>query len=262
MNDLMTADETSFSLDDLPEELKKKLAVYQEKLASGSTSVLRIRNDAKEFIFPDGTSMNKFQGTIIATKRANVHYAAAYQDGKISPPDCFAVCSGSEDVDKNEDLVPHSDVVSPHGYNCRDCLKFQWGSSTTGTKKGKDCSELILVAITTPAMGDEICVLEAKKGNAKEFGDYLFKLGTKFGFPQAVVTEFCAGAEGKKYVHSYTAVARNNAVMVTAAAERIDEASILLTERIRSSYAAGGSSDGEELPEAPLPESGRKARKE
>jgi len=262
MNDLINADEVAFSLDDLPEELKQKLVQYQEKLASGSTSVLRIRNDAKEFIFPDGTSVAKFQGTIVATKRANVHYAAAYQDGQVSPPDCFAVCSGTEDVDKNEDLVPHTDVVHPHGYNCRECLKFQWGSSTTGTKKGKDCSELILVAVIVPSLGEDIYVLEAKKGNAKEFGDYLFKVGTKFGFPQAVVTEFCAGADGKKYVHSYTAVARNNAVIVTSAAEKIEEASMLLVERIRGSYSAG--STMEEIPfvtEA-VPESGRKSRKE
>ena len=90
----------------------------------------------------------------------------------------------------------------------------------------------------------------------------MFKVGTKFGFPQAVVTEFCAGADGKKYVHSYTAVARNNAVIITSAAEKIEEASMLLVERIRGSYSAGSTTEEIPFVTEAVPESGRKARKE
>lgn len=230
----------SFSLASLPPELQAKLLAASEQLKnSAAITVNKIRNDAKSFIFPDGTETQKFAGIIIAVKHANMHYASEYVEGKSNPPDCIAIAEGEIDP-SNNDLVPHNDVVAPHivGGFCGKCPKLQWGSDKGGKGKGKECSEYVLLAINVPALGDEIFLLECKKGNVKTVNGYLANVRTKFGHPIAVLTQFTTGTK-IKWAHEYATVSPVSVDLVTNLAGRMEEANNMLIARVVDAYKRG-----------------------
>src|SRR5574343_171218 len=120
------------------------------------------------------------QQRIVAARHANIHYAKEYEEGVSNPPDCFAICDGIEDA-ANDELIPHSTVISKYATSCKECPKLQWGSAAKG--KGKDCSEYVLLAINIPTLGDDLYLLECKKANAKTADGYLATVTQKFTNP-------------------------------------------------------------------------------
>lgn len=192
--EITTAD--TFSLASLPAELQAKILAASEQLSNAATiSVNKIRNDAKAFIFPDGTETQSFAGIIVGIKHANIHFAGEYSEGKSNPPDCIAVCEGAIDA-SNVDLSPHNEVLMPYiAGHCGQCPKLQWNSDKGGKGKGKECSEYVMLAVSVPALGDDIYLLECKKGNAKTADGYLAAVRTKFGHPIAVLTQFAMGTK-------------------------------------------------------------------
>lgn len=230
----------TFSLASLSPELQAKILAASEQLNSSATiSINKIRNDAKNFIFPDGTETQSFSGIIVGIKHANIHFAGEYSEGKSNPPDCVAVCEDATDA-SNIDLSPHKEVFMPYiAGHCGQCPKLQWGSDKGGKGKGKECSEYVMLAINVPSLGEDIYLLECKKGNAKTADGYLASVRAKFGHPIAVLTQFTMGSK-TKWSHDYVTVSPVSPDLVTNLAGRMDEANSMLTARVVDAYKRSG----------------------
>lgn len=234
MSEVITANEMTTANDNvglasLPEDIQKRILEYSRQIQESSTiSVSKIRLDAKSYIFPDQTETQTFTGVIVGVKHANIYYENEYEDGKISPPRCFAVgdvaCAS---------LSPHSKVVDPCGTTCETCEKFQWGSAIRG--KGKACAELTLLAVYVPSLGDDLYYLEQKKANSRMADTYLFNISKKYGTPLAVLTEFSIGTKNK-WEQNLVAVKPVNPEMIMTLVNRLDEATNMLESRITESY--------------------------
>lgn len=227
--------EDTFSFASLSEDLQAKILAASEQLKNSAVfTVNKIRNDAKSFIFPDGFETQEFSGIIVAARHANIHYANEYKEGESNPPDCVAV-SEQKDV-PNNDLKPNSIVVEPYcASNCGACSKLQWGSDKGGKGRGKECAEFVLLAIAVPALGDDLYLLECKKGNAKTADGYLALTTNKFGHPITVLTKFSMGTK-TKWNQEFVSVSSVSSDLVTNLAKRIDEADSMLISRVTSSY--------------------------
>lgn len=236
--ELATFDETTFSLASLPEKLQAKILAASQTIKDSSTiSINKIRIDAKSFIFPDGNEVQTFSGIIVASKHANIHYQGEYEEGKTNPPDCVAVLPGEQDS-PNDRLIPHADVVARFGTTCNECPKLQWGSDKGGKGKGKECAEHVLLAIYVPSLGDDLYLLEAKKGNARIVDGYIAATVTKFQHTVAVNTQFSMG-ETKKWKQSFKAEGFANGDVVAALVKRFDEANNMLYARVIDAYRRG-----------------------
>jgi hypothetical protein len=217
------------SLSNLPEELQLKILAAAKKIQeSSSISINKIRLDAKSYIFPDQNEVQTFQGIIIATKHANIHYQNDYEEGVPNPVDCMAI--GDEAC---KDLTPHEKVENPIGTKCATCKNFQWGSGSRG--KGKSCGEHTLLAVYVPSYGDDIFLLEEKKKNSVIVDSYLKTTTKKHGHPMAVVTQFTMG-DTTKWEQSFSAVAPANVELVTNLTSRMDEAEDMLISRVVDVY--------------------------
>ena len=253
---LTTTDDNAYSLSNLPPELQAKILAASEQLKdSASITVSKIRNDQKAFIFPDASECATFAGIIVAVRHANIHFKGEYNEGQSNPPDCIAV-SELNDV-SNNDLTPHKDVMMPYyAGNCGGCAKLQWASDKGGKGKGKECAEYVLLAVNVPAFGDDLFLLECKKGNSKTADGYLATVSQKFGHPISVLTQFTMGAK-TKWAQEFVATSRVSSDLVANLAGRIDEATAMLYARVVDAYKRGASAF-ENPPE--VQDSGRQAR--
>ena len=240
--DLSTISENALS--NLPEALQQKILAASKKIQeSSSTTINKIRLDAKSYTFPDQNEVQSFQGIILATKHANVHYRGEYEEGVQNPVDCMAV--GDEAC---KDLSPHEKVESPHSSRCSTCDFFQWGSGPRG--KGKSCGEHTLLAVYVPSFGDDILLLEEKKKNSTIVDGYLKTIAKKHGHPIAVVTQFTIG-ETNKWEQSFAAVEAVKIELVTNLSSRIEEAEDMLTARVVDAYQKSDMPVGSSEAEAP-----------
>jgi len=233
-NEIVTSNEETTNLSHLPEALQAKILAAATRLKENSAvSVKKIRNDQKSFALPDGDEVEAFTGVIVVAKHTNMRYPT-YVEGSINSPDCFALLEGSNDASCME-LIPHASVVDPKHTNCKDCPSFQWKSAANG--KGKDCSEYVMLVVNIPALGDELYLLECKKGNAKKVDDYISNVTSKYGHPIAVNTMFEMGKKGK-WEHSYTATNPADMSIVANLATRMDEGNAMIDERVKGAYRA------------------------
>lgn len=253
--DIATINDESTNLSHLPEALQAKIKAAADRLRENSAvSVKKIRNDQKAFILPDGTETAQFAGIIITAKHANIRYPE-YVEGAVNNPDCFALLEGNNDTECKK-LVPHSSVIGPKHENCEHCPSFQWKSAARGL--GKDCSEYVMLAVSIPSLGDDLYLLECKKGNAKKVDDYISNVTTRHGHPVAVNTLFEMGKKNK-WEHSYTAVDSADMSLVANLANRMEEANAMIDERVKGAYRAPDTTSQV----APVSDesSGREARK-
>lgn len=217
------------TLANLPEALQQKILEASKKIQeSSSTTINKIRLDAKSYIFPDQNEVQSFHGIILATKHANIHYQGEYQEGVQNPVDCIAV----GDV-ACKDLRPHDKVENPYSSHCATCDFFQWGSGARN--KGKACGEHTLLAVYVPSYGDDILLLEAKRKNSSIVDGYLKVVAKKYGHPIAVITQFTMG-EINKWEQSFNAIDATKPELVINLSNRIEEADDMLIARVTDSY--------------------------
>lgn len=234
-SELAIVDTQQTSLTALPENLQQRIMAASLRLKeSSAVQVNKIRNDAKNFVMPDGDEADSFTGIIVAAKHANMHYASAYAEGITNPPDCLAIMDGSDDS-SNVDLTPQKLVTSPYSGNCGSCSKLQWGSDKGGKGKGKACAEYVMLAIAVPSLGDDLFLLECKKGNARVVDNYLANVTNKHGHPIVVNTTFSMGIKNK-WAQSFLAKSPVSDELVASLAGRIDEANAMLVERVKGAY--------------------------
>lgn len=241
-NDLIVAEQTPFST--LPAELQAKIKARADEIKAGcSVSVRRIPHRAKGFASPDGNDMPSFTGVIVGNLHANLHYKGAYKRGEINPLDCFAYGTG-----ETKDLVPAPEVVERYAVSCGACNNFMWGSGQGGS--GKACGEHTCLAVYVPSLGDDIYVVDMKKGNSRVADNYLVNVTNKYGDPIAVMTKFEMGLK-KDWEVTLTAVTNADANLVANLALRMDEAQNILVERVRSTYNAPAKVVSDDDPDQP-----------
>lgn len=237
------------TIDSLPEELQLKILEASKRIeASCFASLNKIRLDAKNYIFPDGTETNSFTGIIVNFKHANIHYPKEYQDGVINPPDCFAVGDAA-----CTELKADASVEAKYCVTCKDCAKFQWKSAARGN--GKACAEHTLLAVYIPQLGEDLYLLEEKKANCRAADAYLSLTKGKKGHPIFVYTSFHM-AEKEKWAQTFYAQDFVPKELVTKLAERMEEAGNMLEQRVRDLYQRNIHTE-EVKPEEPI----REARK-
>lgn len=256
---ITTEDQEMFQLATLPAALQAKIAAASQRLKdSAQITINKIRLDAKTFILPDGTETQAFTGIIIAVKHCNIHYSGSYEEGKSNPVDCFAILEGEADA-SNGDLTPHSEVMMPYcAGTCASCHKLQWGSDGGGKKRGKECSEHVLIAVYVPSVGEDFLLLEAKKANAKIADGYLTKINSKFGHTVTIYTRFSMG-EKTKWTQDFLAASPVSGELIANLANRFDEANLMLAARAVDAYKRGVPVENSD-PYVPELEEGRKPR--
>jgi hypothetical protein len=229
----------------LSPEIQAKIKARADQIKAGcSVSVRRIPHRAKGFVDPEGNEMASFVGVIVGNLHANMHYNGTYQRGQTNSLDCYAYGNG-----ETKDLAPASEVVGRYATNCGTCAKFQWGSGQGG--RGKECGEHTCLAVYVPALGDDIFVVDMKKGNSRIADNYLVNVTNKYGDPIAVMTTFQIGLK-KDWEVTLTATKMADADLVANLAGRMEEAKDILVERVRGPYNAPATSvTDDDDPDAP-----------
>ena len=240
-------------LANLPEALQAKIKATADSLKNScAVAINRIAHQAQGWKMPDGEVVQSFTGIIVGIKHANIHYPGLYKKGIINPVDCFAVTEGDGDA-ACDSLSPHAMVEEPYGSTCATCPKFQWGSALMGS--GKACAEHTLLAVNVPSLGDDIYLIEMKKGNSRIADSYIANTSTRYGHPIAVYTEFTIGRKAE-WEAELVATANVNVDVISTLANQMDAANAMLLERAKGAYKSPTEPANDSEPEAV----GRKAR--
>lgn len=96
-------------------------------------------------------------------KTSKIYYAAKYEEGSDSKPDCYST----------DGVRPATDATSPQSKTCATCKHNQWGARVTESgKKGKACSDNVRIAVTTPGQLNEPYLLRVPPASIRALGDY------------------------------------------------------------------------------------------
>lgn len=248
ITDIALVDEVQNPLSSLPPELQAKIKAQADKIAASCrVNVNRIAHRANGFALPNGSEAQSITGVIVGYLHANMHYQGAYARGKINPLDCFAYSVELE----NDSLVPGPEVTARYSASCGPCPRRAWGSGQGGS--GKECGEHTCLAVYIPQLGDELFVIDMKKGNCDKVAKpYLNNVQREHGAPIAVYTRFSMG-EKKDWEATMTAGGYVPQELLANLARRMDEAQNILVERVRGSYGATETPAQDEDPDAPPP---------
>jgi hypothetical protein len=231
--ELVTTGQQDNPLAHLPEALQKKILAARQNIESSSAMMInRVTFSPTKYRLPDGTEADTFVGVIVGVKHANVHYPAEYNRDEVTPPDCVAVMPIGEDKSCN-DLIPSAFVQAKYAEKCSECHKFEFGSKG----KGKACFEHTLLAVYIPSVGDQLVVLEARKGNSRTCDAYIRNMSSKMGHPIAVLTRFTIGAK-KDWEQTYEFDGVIAPDLLENVSARMDEAEELLYNRVAGAYRA------------------------
>jgi hypothetical protein len=172
------------------EEVGKAVVSVQERIAQRLADVnkstptagtKRISVKGSKFKLPNGTkSDGPLNCIIVDYTNNNAWYESDYEEGTVTPPDCFAVGKIISD------MAPHASVEKPVSKTCADCPKNEFGSRG----RGKACDNSVLIALLPEGFDDEAEVLTLKvapKG-LKDWGQYVRTLQAQAIDPIQVVT--------------------------------------------------------------------------
>lgn len=131
---------------------------------------------------------NLLDAIVIASVHANMYYggkkfSSEPEAGSNNAPVCYAYSADGKE------MVPHPSVANPQSSNCDECKHNQWGSSTSGSKKGKACSNVRKLALipgsaNLDAVEDaEIATLKVSVTSVAEWSSYLIKLSKSIRRP-------------------------------------------------------------------------------
>jgi hypothetical protein len=173
----------------IQERIAQRLANVNKTTAQPGSK--RISVKASKFRLPDGTTSDgPLNVVIVDYTNSNVWYEAAYEEGTVTPPDCFSI---GKIIDE---LAPHSSIEKPVNDVCKTCPKNEFGSRG----RGKECDNTVLLAVLEEGFTDESEVLTLKiapKG-LKDWGQYVRTLEQQGVDPVQVVTSI-GFVEGVSY---------------------------------------------------------------
>lgn len=167
------------------DQLAADAAALATQLAAPSGKAIQV-TQSKQFRFPDGTSVDKFKGIIVAFVSSNAYYEGDFDRDNIVPPNCFAI-----GVVKNDDLEASRNSPDPQnpddGGACKTCWANQWKSASKGN--GKACKNSIKLAVLCD--DGEIRPMSLSSTALKPFGEYARDVFQAFRVPPyGVLTEF------------------------------------------------------------------------
>jgi hypothetical protein len=165
----------------IKEALAKQAAALNERIAPASGVSIQIKD--KQFVFPDGTKSDTFEGVIVDFASMNAFYPGKYDPKNIVPPACFAI--GTNPLQ----LVPSKNSPELQADTCQECPNNEFGSSG----EGKACKNQRKLAILPPDADKDtpIWTLNVSPTALKAFDSYVRSVANVFGMPPvAVVTTF------------------------------------------------------------------------
>ena len=205
--------------------------------ATISTRKIRVKDGGGRYVLPGDTQVASFSGVIVAAKHANVHWPSAWVKNQITPADCGAVMPKGDA--RNADLTPMPHIPAPYAASCKNCQKLEWGSATTGTGKGKACTEMTVLAVFIPALGSDLFIVEQKKKKSQVIDGHIKNLIRMGGHPMMFLTRFEIGADDDAFDQKFYVEDKTNQDLIAHLATRMDEANDLIYEHVRSSVEAG-----------------------
>jgi len=160
----------STALASLQEEIKAQLLASKEAVKASAPKIT-----AKDGIFklPDGTtSQGPLEIIILDYRWLYKYYSKPYNPNEIDLPDCYAINF------KPKDLKPAKTVKNPINKDCETCPKNQWGSSTSGSRKGKACRNTLRTAIVPAdfSANSPIWTIDFAPTSTKNFSNYVSAL--------------------------------------------------------------------------------------
>lgn len=185
---------------------------------------------------PEEALTSKFTAVIVGVKHANRLYLSPYVQGRPVQADCVAVNLDGTDT-KNPDLKPVPDVAGKYSDNCESCPHFQWESNPAGSGKGKMCTEYTLCVVYIPALGNDLYLIEQKKGRSQKMDTHVKTITNRFDHPMAVYTQFSIAEGGEPWDQNFYATDFVPPELVAKLANRLDEAEAIMVDSVVSSLA-------------------------
>jgi hypothetical protein len=148
-----------------------------------------------------GTPMknNKVEMIVLHSVFENQLYKDRYDPNNPQPPICYAL------AEKDDDLKPHPEAVSPQATSCSECPNNQWGSDPAGGK-GKACKNVRRLAIisatdakTPEAVNKaEVAIAKLPVTSVKNWATYANQVANALHLPPlAVVSEMSVEPDAK-----------------------------------------------------------------
>lgn len=132
------------------------------------------------------------QCVVLCAPFENLYYDATFNAAELVPPKCFAMNL------QQAEMEPSPRALAPQSDACFSCKHNQWGSSTTGSRKGKACRNTRHITfLTSDEINSPASIMSAKSyalrppvTSVAAFGDYTKKIAIALRKPLfAVVTE-------------------------------------------------------------------------
>jgi len=174
-----TPDESGTAVVSIQDRIKQRLASVNETTAQAGS--MKISLKGSKFRLPDGnTSDGPLNCIIVDYTNTNIWYEEDFQDGTITPPDCWSIGKVIND------MKPHVSVEKPINADCATCPKNQYGSKG----RGKECSNKVLLAILPEGFTNEseVYTLQIAPKGLKSWGAYVRTLQSQGVDPVQVVT--------------------------------------------------------------------------
>lgn len=130
------------SLEALTKQLQSNLQAAKD--AAPPPSGAKIRPSKTGFELPNGAEHESLEFIILGHTYINALYEGRYVPGKIESPVCWAI------NEKYESMVPDESCKKPQNDGCFGCPKNEWGSADGGRGRGKDCKNMVRLALIPP----------------------------------------------------------------------------------------------------------------
>jgi len=176
----------------MPDWKRKLLAVTQETLAAERPSGQFFGTKSGVLTFNKiPVPQNTMEVAITGYAYENAYYPDAYDAENIVPPTCYAFGIGTD-----AGMKPHEESHIKQSPDCASCPHAKFGSSTTGTRKGKACRNLRrLCVIPEHAAASAEGIKKAPAGfvrlavySGMAWGDYVRRLAIEQKSPYTVIT--------------------------------------------------------------------------
>lgn len=164
-------------LANIEKQLAEEARTIQETLASTGTV---ISTKGKLFTTPNGlTNPGPISVIILDYVSYNSYFPKTFNPQDIRPPICYSIGKIPKD------MVPMDDSPEPQSTSCAECEWDKFGTSRSGTGKGKACKNVVRLAVVPPDFSpkDEPMLLVVPPTSLANFNTYVSKVAQTFNGP-------------------------------------------------------------------------------
>lgn len=141
------------SLEALTKQLQTNLQAAKDAAPPPSGTKIRTNKTGEAFELPNGAEHEYLEFVIVGHSYVNAHYEGRYVPGKIDTPVCWAINTNYAAI------APDASCKKPQATDCQSCPKNEWGSADNGKGRGKDCKNMIRLAVIPPDADEKTSVL-------------------------------------------------------------------------------------------------------